>query len=415
MADEVEELRRYRSALEDAQKGVAEGTVEHKAYGAEIKQVDAQTRGLEHDTLMADVKLKSLGKDEKKDTKISGGFISKLKGLAKGFKENKKGLATLGTGLLALGTTIGITAIATAAFGPIMEALDPIMASLSDSIQPIADAIAPLADQFAGWMDSLGPFSTVIGGAILVLGLFAAALMGAFGSAIAGAIASVVATIIAGITDLVIAIQFGELAMGPLGWILLAITAIAAAIGILYTAWINDWGGIQEKCAAVGAAISKGWTDLVVGLGNAWDGFTKWIKSGIDAIVKFFQPLIDVITWFLKALGLGGPGGMAGANQVNINGVNVTVSGEISPELAEALTHIPGAQGGGLIARGGLAYVHPAEIIVPAAGGQGAGIAQNNYFTITITGATDRDLNTLADRISNILRAKLNALAGGGI
>ncbi|MEQ3835312.1 phage tail tape measure protein [Lawsonella clevelandensis] len=86
------------------------------------------------------------------------------------------------------------------------------------------------------------------------------------------------------------------LAMGPVGWVIATLTAVGAAIAILWNKsdafrnfFINMWNHI--KTAAGGAAdwITKKW-DM---LGDWWDGFTARISEGWRAAGDFFKKIYN--------------------------------------------------------------------------------------------------------------------------
>ena len=86
------------------------------------------------------------------------------------------------------------------------------------------------------------------------------------------------------------------LAMGPVGWVIATLTAVGAAIAILWNKsdafrnfFINMWGHI--KMAAGGAAdwITQKWGML----GDWWDGFTARISDGWSAAGDFFKKIYN--------------------------------------------------------------------------------------------------------------------------
>lgn len=86
------------------------------------------------------------------------------------------------------------------------------------------------------------------------------------------------------------------LAMGPVGWVIATLTAVGAAIAILWNKsdafrsfFINMWDHI--KMAAGGAAdwITQKWGML----GDWWDGFTARISDGWSAAGDFFKKIYN--------------------------------------------------------------------------------------------------------------------------
>jgi phage-related minor tail protein len=331
----------------------------------------------------------------KKLTSGIGKFSDKLKG-------SSKAVASVAGGLLA---TVGITLLLT----PLMESLSPVVDAITtsftellDPIQPIIDACADLLYQNPLVAAGLGVLAIAIGGLITAIGLFGT-------TAVATALSSAGAAIVSFASGAVAQVGTVAAALGPIG---LIIAGIILAVGLLSLTWSQDWGGIREAFANAGDVISKGWTNLVVTLGTAWDSFAKGIKAGIDALASFFQPLIDIISYITKALGIDAKGFTG--NQLTINNTIVSVAGEIPQQLIDALSHIPHAQTGGLIGKSGLAYVDTAELIVPR-GKSPTDIQQTVYIQNTINGAKDQDVIELSKKISVELRKQLDSLAGGGI
>ena len=68
--------------------------------------------------------------------------------------------------------------------------------------------------------------------------------------------------------------------MGPIGWVLLGITAAVTAFSV---AWINNWGGIQEKTQA--------FLDWFKGI------YEAYIKPVLDAIIGGFVWLSEKVGW----------------------------------------------------------------------------------------------------------------------
>jgi len=99
------------------------------------------------------------------------------------------------------------------------------------------------------------------------------------------------------------------MAANPLGLIVIAIVAVIAAVVLLKRAWDTNFGGIQEKTAAVFAAVgawidsAKKWFDELVGRFKAgdWGGIASQIigslSSGVTgsggALVSAFRSLIQ--------------------------------------------------------------------------------------------------------------------------
>ena len=138
---------------------------------------------------------------------------------------------------------------------------------------------------------NLSPILIGVGGGLTVIGQSGILTGTGMAAATAGFLASVPASIAAagGLTAVVIA-------AAPL---IIAAVAIVGAAALIYTAWTQNWGGIQEK---VGAAVSfisdrfKALTDAAVKVGTAaWDGLSK-LGSGMGEIAdKIGAGIVKII------------------------------------------------------------------------------------------------------------------------
>jgi TP901 family phage tail tape measure protein len=130
-------------------------------------------------------------------------------------------------------------------------------------------------------------------------------------------------------------------AFSPLG---IAIMAIAGAAALLGTAWVQNWGGIQEKTAAVWAALQPVLTELTtwlsekVGQALAWLSTTGWpaflaaataaatfiggtLIPGIAALAEHLGPLLQpAIEWIS---GTGWPGMVEAGTKLYDTGVKI--------------------------------------------------------------------------------------------
>lgn len=185
-------------------------------------------------------------------------------------------------------------------------ALLPVLASLiGDYLTPgintlmaWADQIGPLITQFQafvsngqamqGLLNTLLPYFTGLAAVILSI------IVPAFYAWAAAAIPAAIATVIA---------------MAP---VILAIAAIGAAVALLTAAWINDWGGIQEKTAAVWAFIQPTFEAVVtwfqvnipIAIQAASDFFTNTLLPALNTIWTFIQnnvlPIFATVAQWLQ-------------------------------------------------------------------------------------------------------------------
>jgi hypothetical protein len=92
---------------------------------------------------------------------------------------------------------------------------------------------------------------------------------------------------------------------GPVG---LAILAIIAVLGLLYLAWTNNWGGIQEKLAAVWAWLQpilvQLWNWLATNVTAALAKLASfWTNTLLPAIMAVWNWMSQVLFPFLQAIG----------------------------------------------------------------------------------------------------------------
>lgn len=131
------------------------------------------------------------------------------------------------------------------------------------------------------WILIIGAVIAAIGPLLMVVG----SLITAF-TAIAGAVAAI---------------------SSPLLIVIAVIAAVAAAAYLLYLAWINNWGGIQEKVAAVWAwlepILTNLWTWLSTNIPLAIQALSNlWTGTLLPAIMAVWGWLSGTLFPFLQAL-----------------------------------------------------------------------------------------------------------------
>lgn len=131
------------------------------------------------------------------------------------------------------------------------------------------------------WIVIIGAVIAAIGPLLMVVG----SLITAF-TAITGAVAAI---------------------SSPLLIVIAVIAAVAAAAYLLYLAWINNWGGIQEKAAAVWAwlepILTNLWTWLSTNIPLAIQALSNlWTGTLLPAIMAVWGWLSGTLFPFLQAL-----------------------------------------------------------------------------------------------------------------
>ena len=175
--------------------------------------------------------------------------------------------------------------------------LSPVQAAFLELGTTMRDTIVPAMDRFTAWFNenkgTILEIATLIGGAVtgflalnaavqgtLGIGLGAVAMFARMGGAIQAA---------GGVISFIVGILGGPLT--------LAIGLVVAAGALLYMAWTNNWGGIQEKVAAAWAYIEP----VLTQFGEFFSGtllpaiqsFGEWFST---TFTPMFKPLGDFFT-----------------------------------------------------------------------------------------------------------------------
>jgi phage-related protein len=219
------------------------------------------------------------------------GLAESLKAVDKFAKEVKKAandIAQVGMSMAAVGGAA--LKLASSVDGNAKRALDELGNSTRALAVPIADMLVPavhaLSEKIrlaAAWVRSLSPetrtliahfaeFATIAGAVGMVVGRVAtivSTLSGAF-----GAIASAVAGI----------------GLAPLLGFLALVGAIAVAVPLLYQAWTENWGGIQETTAGALNNIREWWDGTVNQLKF---GLAEWVNFAVRAFAALSKGVID--------------------------------------------------------------------------------------------------------------------------
>lgn len=175
---------------------------------------------------------------------------------------------------------------------------------LPDVLKPIAGYIKDVVDGFSGWEKGTLSFKTALEivypglskvvDVVQQLGQFLSdnletieavgvafasfAVLSTVVGAISGVIASV-AALGAAFTAAGSGIGFVVAILG--GPVTLAIAAVAAAVAVLYLAWTNDWGGIQE-------IVASAWTAVQPTFASLYDWLATQIPAAIQVVSTFW-------------------------------------------------------------------------------------------------------------------------------
>lgn len=200
---------------------------------------------------------------------------------------------------------------------------------LLPAILPLVKTIAELVKKISGWMKEHKALTGIIVKAVAVVGGLLLVL---------GPLLMMLPSLISLLPLLGAAFH---LALGPVGLITLAITAVTAGIILLYKAWTENWGGIQEKTRAVVNTITGYFikfvnfmtqnilNPIISGYEMFYGTILKGIGWLVEKIIGLFAKLPDFI---LKAFGTSRE-----AVEEFATGVRETMSAEWKkiPEIAE--------------------------------------------------------------------------------
>lgn len=232
---------------------------------------------------------------------------------------------------------------------------------------------------------ALGPFLMGLGSLTQVMGPVKTAMLagaGALGSLKIGTIAASIAQKAAAITSYALgaAIRFMS---GPIGWII-------TAVGLLAGAWATNFGGIQEKTAAV-VNFVKGAIGGVVDFFRRLPGRIADIARRLwDSIPRAFKGAINMLIGLWNRLGFTMPVidipviGKFGGFRIGVPQIPYMHAGGIVPGPAGA--DVP-------------AILQAGERVIPRSqAGTGSGI------TINVHGSVFGDLDQFADYLAMRLR-----------
>jgi len=208
-------------------------------------------------------------------------------------------------------------------------------------------------------------------------------------------VAMVIPAVITGITSLqgVIAGFSAFLATNPMGWLIIALSAIIALVVALATNFM-------------------GFRDAVIGVFTA---IYSAIKPVVDAIIGLVQGLYDIVKGIVDVVAgfiswLTGAAGTAASTAASITG-----GGTVGGGAGAAIPLGPGQlsrnlryyQFGGLVEETGLAFLHRGETVIPA----GGGFPYNDYSQTIVYAqvSSDYDVERLADKLDEIRKRKLLA------
>jgi TP901 family phage tail tape measure protein len=212
-----------------------------------------------------------------------------------------------------MGITIGIQLL------PILkDFVDALTAAANDAMPAMEQAAKDVAATLSDWMPTL----KAVAGFLWSNRDAIAAVVAALGTfVILTTVVGWITTLVAAVTAVTAAISASGGILAALGALIallggpvtLIIAAVAVAVGALAYAWANDWGGIQEKTAAVvdwlaavpdtiagyWDAITTTTDDLVTGVTDGWAALAQATSDGWNAIATATSDAWGAISSFL--------------------------------------------------------------------------------------------------------------------
>lgn len=155
----------------------------------------------------------------------------------------------------------------------IQNVLTPLIQRLTEVIGKLAQADPKFLQMIltiAGIVAVVGPALIVMGNIIKAIGTIGSAVSGL--ASVFGGLASAIGPAIGGVIA----------ALGP---ILPIVLAVIAVIGLLYLAWKNNWIGIRDIAAKVGAFLKNAFQGVVTWLGGVWQRAKEAVVNALISIV----------------------------------------------------------------------------------------------------------------------------------
>jgi hypothetical protein len=212
-----------------------------------------------------------------------------------------------------------------------------------------------------------------------------------------------------------LAISFAALSAIPFVWMGVALMAALAGVAFLAaTAFLVFSAGVQNLANAFINVMnaSTGFFNSIIGsIPQMALALGIILGLGIAFVTLGMALLIAMPGLFLGAAGIamvalsigllaGAIGALAGALNA-IPGWATGIVGGIAGFIGGIMGGIPMLQAGGVVEKGGIAYLEPAEVVVPPGGGGGIGAGSiYNTYNIQATIREDADIDKLAKKIS---------------
>lgn len=298
----------------------------------------------------------------------------------------------------------GSAAAATQSFGgqlkQVKNSIDDMEKSLGTALIPVllkvVETIKPIVEKMTEWIEAHPKLTQNI---ILVVGAIAG-LLAIFGTL--GLAFSTISTVFEIFTTvsyaLGIALEF--LALNPVGLIIMAI----AGLIILGIALYKNWDVVKEKAIEI-------WTAVKNFFSNLWADIKNIFKEAIDAVVAFFQPLIDIINTVINLIS---------KVTSSIGSVVTAAGGKVSSAFTALTSPITGKKAQGGPVSGGSTYLvgeNGPELFTAS---QGGSITPNNRLggvsggiVINVTGTFLSE--DAAEKVGNMIVQQLKRVSRVGV
>ncbi|MBC2746259.1 MAG: phage tail tape measure protein [ANME-2 cluster archaeon] len=182
-------------------------------------------------------------------------------------------------------------------FIPILK--DDLLPIFRDDIAPLlTDVVVPAIKLAAGAFSAMSPGMKKVALVVLALAAALGPVLMVLGPIISGitALAPIISAVVPAVTAAGAAI--GAVALGPIALIIAAIVAVIGIVFLARKAWSENWGGIQEKTAAVWDWLKGFFSGLVDGLATAITSSIHWISTLGDKLLFLLGPVGMIIYAF---------------------------------------------------------------------------------------------------------------------
>ena len=152
-----------------------------------------------------------------------------------------------------------------------------------------------------GAIGAIRTFTTTVGDVLTTIKPVTDFLAANFQPILAGLVAMLLAIVVPAFYTWAVAAGTAAVAtITALAPVIIPIMAIGAAVGLLYAAWTNNWGGIQDKLKAV-------WSYVEPVLATLWEWLGQKLSEAVQTLATFWKTTLwpavqQVANWFTGTL-----------------------------------------------------------------------------------------------------------------